>query len=186
MLQRVWTISTVLSFSRIVLLAPFTYFLFADFSNSRLWAAGVAVLGVVTDLLDGFLARKLHQVTDFGKIIDPVADKIVVVVGAVMLVWVGDIPLWYVAAIVGRDVLILLGGMYIKAKKNIISQSNWPGKITVLLIALVLVLSTLRIETLEAFRSAVLWASVLMMAVSLINYVQRMFIGSLVEKKSAA
>ncbi len=185
MLQRIWTISTVLSFSRIVFLAPFAYFLFADIPNNRLWVAGVVVLAALTDVLDGYLARKLHQVTDFGKIIDPVADKISVGVGAVLLVGVGDVPLWYVAAIIGRDVLILLGGLYIKAKKNIISQSNWAGKITVMLITLTLVLSILRIESLEVSRQLVLWASVVMMAASLINYVQLLFIGSSVGKRSS-
>jgi len=182
MLQRIWTISTFLSFSRIILVFPLAYLLVTDAPNDQLWIAVIITLAAATDFLDGYIARKLHQVTDFGKIIDPVADKVSVGVVGVLFVVAGYVPLWYVAVVIGRDLLILAGGLYIKAKKNIITQSNWPGKITASLIALFLLISILQSDALEPLRQVVLWASLVMMAFSLVKYIQRLFIGSSVAK----
>lgn len=178
MLNRIWTISTLLSLSRIVLIAPLAYILFSGLPDSRTWVAVIIIVATLTDFLDGYLARKLHQVSDFGKIIDPLADKICVGAVAVLLVVAGDLPLWYVVVVLVRDVLIFIGGVYIKNKKNIIVQSNWPGKIAVALIALVLLLSSLKAPQVETVWQITLWASVVMMALSFIVYIQRLFIGS--------
>ncbi len=184
MLQRIWTISSFLSISRIILLAPLAYFLFTDVPHRHLWGAIVMLAAGATDFLDGFLARRLHQVTDFGKIIDPVADKITVGVGTAMLVAVGLVPLWYVIVVVSRDLLILLGGVYIKSKKKIITQSNWPGKIAVSLIAFVMLVSVLDMESLATVKEILIWSSIVTMGVSLYLYVQRLFIGNLYAGRS--
>lgn len=186
MLNRIWTISTLLSFSRIVLIAPLAYFLFSDLPDSRTWVVAIIIIATITDFLDGSLARKLHQVSDFGKIIDPLADKICVAAVAALFVIVGDLPLWYVVVVIVRDVLILIGGIYIRNRKNIIVQSNWPGKIAVSLIALVLLLSSLKAPQVETFRQVTIWMSIVMMALSFIIYVQRLFIGSNALKGNSA
>ncbi|MBI3587416.1 MAG: CDP-alcohol phosphatidyltransferase family protein [Ignavibacteriales bacterium] len=178
MLNRIWTISTLLSFSRIVLIAPLAYFLFSHLPNGRTWVVAIIVVATITDFLDGYLARKLHQVSDFGKIVDPLADKICVGAVAVLLVVAGDLPLWYVVVVLVRDALILIGGIYIRNRKNIIVQSNWPGKIAVSLIALVLLLSSLKAPQAESFLQITIWLSVVLMVFSFIIYIQRLFIGS--------
>lgn len=183
MLQRIWTVSTLLSFSRIALLAPIAYFLFSDIPNNRLWVGGVIIVAALTDFFDGYIARRLHQVTDFGKIIDPVADKITIGVAAILLVVAGMVPLWYVVVVIARDILILMGGLYIKSKKNIITQSNWPGKLAVSFIALVLLLSVLGISGLEGFQQVMIWVSIVMMSVSLFIYVRRLFVGNTLARK---
>ena len=183
MLRRIWTISTVLSFSRIALLAPLAYFLFANVPSNRVWAAGVMLLAAATDFLDGYLARRLHQVTDFGKIIDPLADKIAVGAATIMLVMVGALQFWYVALVIVRDVLILLGGLYIRSKKNIITQSNWPGKIAVFFVTLVMLLAILNQPALEGLTQVIIWASVVLMGASFVIYVQRLFVGNSRAKK---
>jgi len=175
--QQRLTLSTAISLSRILLLAPITYLLVVEGPDYRWWAVGLLLLAVATDFLDGYLARRLHQVTDLGKIIDPVADKIGVAVVAVVLIVSGDIPLWYGAAVLGRDALISLGGLYIRLQKRIIPQSNWPGKIAVSLVAVYLILSVAREASLETIRTVLLWASVAVMAVSLFSYGRRLFIG---------
>jgi cardiolipin synthase (CMP-forming) len=186
MLQRIWTISTFISFSRIFLLAPLAYVLFSDIPNSREWGAVILILGGVTDFLDGYLARRLHQVTDFGKIIDPIADKCAAGGVSIMLVLLGSLPLWFLVVIVARDLLILAGGIYIKSKKNIITQSNWPGKVAVTSIAIALLLSDLQIPSLEGFRQVAIWTSVFLMALSFALYVQRLFVGTLFAKKGSS
>ncbi len=185
MLDRIWTISNILSFSRVLLLAPISYFLLVDVPNNRAWAAFFMILAAATDFLDGYLARVLHQVTDLGKIIDPVADKITVGVIAVLLVMTGLVPLWFVVCVVARDILILSGSFYIRTKKGIITQSNWPGKITFSCIAFVTLFSVLEGRVMEWLADAFLWTSVVLMVLSLILYAQRLFIGKGVLRKES-
>ena len=173
----VWTFSNILSLSRVLLVAPMGYCIATDFPDHRLWAGGLMVLAITTDFLDGYIARRLHEVSELGKIVDPIADKIGVGVVGILLLWSGDLPWWFIGSVLLRDVLILAGGVYIKKRKNIIAQSNWPGKITVSVIALYFFLSTLRIDPLESFRELTLWASVVLMIFSLGSYTRRLFIG---------
>jgi cardiolipin synthase len=176
-MQRLLTVSNFLSFSRILLVFPMGYCLISDFPHNRLWTVVLILIAVATDFMDGFFARKLHQVTDFGKIIDPLADKICIGVYALLMVWTGNIPVWFVAIVLLRDLLIFSGGVYIRIKKKIVPQSNWPGKISVSLIALVLFLATIQVETLKDFDTVVLWITVIVMVWSLSNYARRLFIG---------
>jgi cardiolipin synthase (CMP-forming) len=178
MLQRIWTIPTVLSISRVILLAPLAYVLFSDLPNRGMWGAFIIVLAGITDFLDGFIARKLHQVTDFGKIADPLADKICAGGCSLLLYVTGALSLWYLIVVIARDLLILFGSIYIKSKKNIITQSNWPGKIAVFFIAIVMLLSILGDPSLESLRQVMIVISVLLMALSLFMYVQRLFVGN--------
>ena len=185
MLQRIWTISNLLSFSRVFLLAPLAYVLYSDFPNRQAWMAAIIVLAGLTDFLDGYIARRLHQVTDFGKIIDPLADKITAGGAAILFVIAGLLPLWYLIVVVLRDLLLLLGGVYIKARKNIVTQSNWPGKVAVFFIAVVMLLSAVHAPSLEGLREFMIWLSVLLMGVSFAIYVRRLFVGRLLGKRSS-
>ena len=180
-MHRYLTISNVLSASRIVLVIPMGYCLVSDFPYHRLWTAGIIIVAVGTDFLDGFLARQLHQVTDLGKIIDPLADKIGIGIYAVLMAWTNNVPLWFVLLVLFRDLLIFSGGMYIRLKKKIIPQSNWPGKIAVSLVALVFFGATIQPNSTSTVFLTVLWASVGMMLWSIISYAQRLFIGRNIE-----
>jgi cardiolipin synthase len=180
-MHRYLTISNLLSASRIFLVIPMGYCLVSDFPNHRLWTVGIIVIAVATDFLDGFIARKLHQVTDLGKVLDPLADKIGIGIYAVLIAWTGDAPVWFVVFVLLRDLLIFSGGIYIQRVKKIIPQSNWPGKIAVSLVALVLFLSTIQLDALRHVFTYTLWASVIMMLWSMVSYAQRLFIGRKIE-----
>ncbi len=176
-MHRYFTISNFLSASRILLVFPMGYCLVAEFPDHRLWTAGIILVAVATDFLDGYLARKLHQVTDVGKIIDPLADKIGIGIYAILMAWTGNVPLWYVATVLFRDLLIFCGGVYIQRKKKIVPQSNWPGKIAVSLVALTLFLATIQPNIHSAVFLSVFWSSLGMMLVSMLSYAQRLLIG---------
>jgi CDP-diacylglycerol--glycerol-3-phosphate 3-phosphatidyltransferase len=180
-MHRYLTISNLLSASRIFLVIPMGYCLVLDFPYHRLWTVGIILIAVATDFLDGFLARKLHQVTDLGKILDPLADKIGIGIYAILMAWTGDVPVWFVVFVLLRDILIFSGGLYIHRKKKIVPQSNWPGKIAVALVALVFFLATIQEDALGRLFTYTLWASMVMMLWSLINYAQRLFIGRNIE-----
>ena len=180
-MHRYFTISNLLSASRIFLVIPMGYCLVSDFPYHRVWTAGIIAIAVATDFLDGFLARKLHQVTDLGKILDPLADKIGVGIYAILLALTGDVPVWFVVFVLLRDLFIFGGGVYIQRVKKIIPQSNWPGKIAVTLVGLVLFLSTIQVRAIYYLSAYAIWASVVMMLWSIVSYAQRLFIGRNIE-----
>ena len=106
-----WTLPNLLSLFRI-LLVPFLAYLmsFTDPVSCAL-AALVFIIASVTDMLDGYLARRNKSVSDFGKILDPMADKLLVVTALIMLVAIdrpGDayVPVWLVVIIVAREVAV--------------------------------------------------------------------------------
>ncbi|OGU26319.1 MAG: hypothetical protein A2X66_02300 [Ignavibacteria bacterium GWA2_54_16] len=181
--DRIWTISNSISITRVLFLIPLAYCLFGEFDHHRLWAAGVIAVAVLSDFLDGYLARRLHQVSEMGKVVDPLADKIAVGALGLFLMVLGDIPVWYVIVVLLRDGLILAGGIYIRKKKNIVTQSNWPGKFAVSAVALYLFFSTLSIDSLESVRTYSLWLSIALMLFSMIVYAQRLFIGRTVTEE---
>ena len=86
---------------------PVVILLFAwDFPGHDYWATAVFAIAMGTDWLDGFWARRTEQSSDLGRLLDPLADKILVVAGLIMLVGRGVFPAWIVAAIVARELLV--------------------------------------------------------------------------------
>jgi len=76
-----------------------------------LWALAVFSLAGVSDALDGYVARRFHQATAVGALLDPVADKLLILASVLTLSWLGWIPWWLTAAIIARDVLITSGAL---------------------------------------------------------------------------
>lgn len=99
----------------------------------------IGALAIVSDYLDGYFARSRNDITELGKILDPLADKIFFGTAAIIMIIQGLIPLYLAFVIVARDILIFLGGMYIKYKKGIVVASNMTGKIAVNIAAVVLI-----------------------------------------------
>jgi cardiolipin synthase len=103
-LDRIWTIPNLLSVGRLGLLAVFLLLLFHD--HERVAAAAVLAVTGATDFLDGFVARRLHQVTTLGKVLDPTADRIVLGVGVIAIAFYGAVPGWLAGVVIGREVLV--------------------------------------------------------------------------------
>jgi CDP-diacylglycerol--glycerol-3-phosphate 3-phosphatidyltransferase len=176
--NRFFTISNLLSISRAVLAIPFALVMLSDSPNATQWGIAILAIAALTDKFDGVLARKYDEVTEWGKILDPVADKIGIAVVALVLVQLHLLPLWFVVAMVARDVLILAGGLYVKKKKGVVLQSNQLGKWTIGLLALTMFFAMVRWSVAaETF----LWGSAAMLAISLALYLQR-FIQTLAPK----
>jgi CDP-diacylglycerol--glycerol-3-phosphate 3-phosphatidyltransferase len=130
-----WTLSNLLSLLRAVLVIPVTYALWYNNSSAVLI---ICIAAVVTDVLDGYFARKFKQETESGRILDPLADKVFVGAMVVVLALLGKVPMWFLASVITRDVLIFTGGMYIKKRNGNVLPSNYPGKIAVVCISLTL------------------------------------------------
>jgi CDP-diacylglycerol--glycerol-3-phosphate 3-phosphatidyltransferase len=98
------------------------------------------VLAALTDKLDGVLARKLHQTSDWGKILDPLADKIAIATVVLVLLVLNLLPMWFVWLSLGRDAAILAGGIYLRTRRGLLLPSNELGKWTVGIVSLYLFL----------------------------------------------
>jgi len=136
-------ISNSLSILRIILAFPVAFFIYTDKMTIGII---IGIIAGITDFLDGFLARKLNQITELGKIIDPIADKIFVGLLAFVMIFVDLLPLWFFLAVIIRDLLILAGGLYLTKKYKIVLQSNFEGKATFFLILLTILGVLLKIE----------------------------------------
>jgi CDP-diacylglycerol--glycerol-3-phosphate 3-phosphatidyltransferase len=111
------------------LAVPVVVVLFAwDFTNHEYVATGVFVVAMATDQVDGWLARRWNQTSAFGSLLDPIADKVLVLAALVMLVAEGVAPAWMVAAIVAREFLV--SGLRLAAiEKGVVIGARDLGKV---------------------------------------------------------
>ena len=125
--RRVLTVPNVISFSRIALI-PVFFLLIVDPDTTT---AGVILFAVViaTDWVDGTIARRTGQVTELGKVLDPVADRLAIAAGIIALVIRGVFPLWAAVAILARDLAVLLAGSYVLSRTHIRLDVRWIGKV---------------------------------------------------------
>lgn len=134
---RVFTVSNLLTFSRIVLTPFFAYYI--ALSRQQPQALKTALLlgavMVATDFLDGFLARLLGQETPLGQYLDPIADKISSLVTLFFLYWYKGYPLWLLILILLREAAGTFGGIWILVKRKILAKPNYWGKAGVFFIA---------------------------------------------------
>ena len=130
--DRIMTLANSISISRIVLTFPLVYILniFSVKTQEMAYAVwGIILLIVFTDFLDGYVARKTDQITNFGKIIDPVADKICLVVVLTFLIFEYKLPfLIFFLLLSIRDVYLIIIGVYLINVQEEVFQSNWTGK----------------------------------------------------------
>ena len=102
--DRILTVPNVITVVRLAMLPVFLWLLFAQ--EDRAKAAGLlAVLGI-TDFLDGYVARRFNQVSDIGKILDPVADRLLFFVGVGAILVDGSVPAWFAVAVLAREALV--------------------------------------------------------------------------------
>lgn len=165
----VWTLSNGLSLLRLFLAIP-VVLLAADAGANRWWIVAVCFAAYVTDLTDGYVARHFGKESDFGRIIDPVADKVYVAAFAISLAWQGLLPVWFLLFVAGRDALILAAGLYLKRKKGVLAQSNMTGKVAVVTVGVVLLLSLFRGDTGDGVFAAALVVSAVALSASLWKY----------------
>lgn len=119
-------IPNALTFLRFVLIAPFAAALLA--SEYRM-ALGIFFIAAASDAFDGFLARRFNWKSRLGAIADPLADKALLITAYLMLTWTGVLPLWLFALVLGRDILIVIGGLaYHYGVGRFDMEPSLPGK----------------------------------------------------------
>ncbi|MEX0719808.1 MAG: CDP-alcohol phosphatidyltransferase family protein [Balneolaceae bacterium] len=133
---RMLTWSNMISFSRIFIAFPVVYIHYHNNLQINTTILVLVAYGIISDYLDGLVARKTNTISELGKMVDPIADKLCAVVLFTYTVWIGWIPLWFLIFAVIRDTLIMLGSYYIKKKYNKVAMSITTGKISVNVLAI--------------------------------------------------
>lgn len=123
-----WNLPNVLTMIRIFLIPVFVLFYFLPVDGWNIWAAVIFVAAAVTDWADGYLARRNNQVTTFGKLWDPTADKLLVAAALLMLMDWGKIGMVVTLILIGRELLI--GAVrQVAASKGVIMAADKSGKL---------------------------------------------------------
>ncbi len=159
-----------------VIAVPF--FILAFMTNHFFIAFVIFILASLTDMLDGKIARKYNLVTNFGKIMDPLADKILVYSAFCLLITTGAVPAWMLIIILAREFTIS-GMRMVAAAEGIVIAAGLTGKIKTVLqmiaVPLLLLVETISNEKLlghfELLANIFLWASLIMTVWSGIEYV---------------
>ena len=121
-----WTIPNLLSVLRILVIGPFAYFFLND---QLLWAVAMLAFSGLSDLFDGLIARKFNQVTELGKMLDPVADKLTQATIAVCLAVKHPILIPILLVFVFKELGMLVGGCILLKKKKRPCAAKWYGKV---------------------------------------------------------
>lgn len=117
-----------LTILRVIMIPFFVFFMLADMGNAGKYTALVLFIAAsLTDTLDGYLARKYNQVTNFGKFMDPLADKLLVCSALICLMDVGKLPSWAVIVIISRE-FIISGFRLVASDNGIVIAASWWGK----------------------------------------------------------
>ena len=117
-----------LTMLRVVMIPAFVIVLYADFEGCRYVALALFAIASFTDFLDGYIARSRNLVTDFGKFMDPLADKVLVMTAMLMFVSWGQMPAWVLAVVLARE-LAVSGLRMIAATEGKVIAAAWSGKV---------------------------------------------------------
>ena len=172
-----WNIPNVLSLVRLALLPVFAvlYLNCQEKPELLYWALGVLLLSGLTDMLDGIIARRFNQITEVGKLLDPLADKLtqVVVLACLAIRNNALIPLTIICLI--KEVLQLIGGWLLLSRKDIIRGSKWFGKVSTFTFYGVMLLIVLWEEMPRGMFVALVGLVALTMLFSFFNYLRLYF-----------
>lgn len=136
MLKHIPNILTIIRF----LLIPFI--LFYIFTGNYILAFIVFTLSGITDIADGFLARKYNLISNFGKLMDPLADKLTQIATLTSLVVVHIIPLWILVIVISKEFIMICGASFLYGK-DVVVYSKWYGKLSTVLLYIAIVFSLL-------------------------------------------
>ena len=174
----VWTVPNVLTMLRLVMIPVFVVLFIKahpvpDWHEAiNVWlkaSLAVFVLASLTDMLDGFLARKLNQITDFGKLFDPLADKLMVLTAMVCQAVVGVFPWIAIAIVAAKELYMVLGGIFMLSR-DVVVYSNLAGKAAQVSFIIALILSFFHDSLDPQWDVIVLWITVGLALLAMIVY----------------
>ncbi len=170
-----------LTIFRVILILPFAFLLLAGEAgwlgeNRMVWnwvALGIFIVASLTDLIDGKIARKYNLVTNFGKFMDPLADKLLVCAALIALVELDRIPAWAVIVIISRE-FIISGFRLIAADNRVVIAASYWGKFktTFQMVMVCLMIADLGriLPWMQIVTDAVMWIALALTVISLVDY----------------
>lgn len=124
----------ILSIFRICLVPLFALTYFSGIRNAGVWAFVIYVIASLTDMLDGYIARRFNLITDLGKVLDPLGDKLLTFCAVACLSISGILPGWILIIFICKELMMGLGGILVhKIAKSAIPPSNYWGKTATML-----------------------------------------------------
>ena len=157
-----------LTLLRVILIPVFLVVLYLDFPFHMLIALMIFILASVTDFLDGYIARHYNQVTDFGKFMDPLADKLLVSSALICMIEMGMLPAWIVIIIISRE-FIITGFRLIAAEGGLVIAASWWGKIKTVTQMIMIILLLLGVQGIIA--TILIFLATLFTVISGVDYI---------------
>lgn len=169
--DKIVTASNVISILRAFMVVPILYFLSEGQGNVALIFIAIAI---ASDALDGWLARISNEITDIGKVLDPVADKVVIFGVMLFLLFKEQMPRFYFLILVGRDLILALIGIYLLNNRKVTHQANRLGKIAVVFTAAT-ILAFIYPQVVGGWVRPLMWTSIGLLTFSWLHYIYRFF-----------
>jgi len=156
---------------RMIMIPFFVACLLVPFgSGMNKWVAlGLFVIASLTDWLDGYLARREHLVTNFGKFMDPLADKLLVCSAMIGMVELGRLPGWIVIIIIGRE-FIISGFRLVASDNGIVIAASWWGKIKTATQMVMIIVLIADLGIFSVIEQILIYASLILTIISLVDY----------------
>lgn len=160
-----------LTILRVIMIPFFVFFMLTDFAGaaSKWIALAIFIVASLTDMLDGKIARKYNLVTNFGKFMDPLADKLLVCAAMICLVEMGKLASWMVIIIISRE-FIISGFRLIAADNGVVIAASYWGKFKTVFQMVMICLLIADIEAIAIVTTVVTWIALILTVVSLIDY----------------
>ena len=158
---------------RMILIVPFVMIMqITPDGNGRFAALAIFIIASMTDFLDGYIARKNHLVTNFGKFMDPLADKLLVSAAMICLVSMDRLPAWMVIIIISREFAIS-GFRLIAADNGIVIAASWWGKFKTVsqMIMIILMIMDIQNTVFQTLITVFIVIAVALTVISLIDYI---------------
>ena len=165
-----------LTLFRVILIPFFVFFLLAPYFEGycNYIAVAIFIVASITDFLDGKIARKYHLVTNFGKFMDPLADKLLVSSALICLVALNKIPAWIVIVIIARE-FIISGFRLVAADNGVVIAASYWGKFKTAFQMVTVIVLILNIpgEVFAVIGTVLIYISLVLTVISLIDYIAK-------------
>ncbi len=166
---------------RVILIVPFVVALLGGNAGwfgdnplpSEITALAIFIIASLTDLIDGKIARKYNLITNFGKFMDPLADKLLVSAAMIALVAMGRIPAWVVIIIISRE-FIISGFRLVAADNRVVIAANYWGKFKttfqMIMVCLMIVDLSRFLPWMGLLTDVIMWIALVLTVISLVDY----------------
>lgn len=160
-----------LTILRVLMIPFFLVFMLADFPGnwSKYVALAIFVAASLTDTLDGYIARKYNLITNFGKFMDPLADKLLVCSALICFVQIGKLPAWIVVIIISRE-FIISGFRLIASDNGVVIAASYWGKFKTVSQMIMIILLIIDLGVFKTLETVFIYLALALTVISLIDY----------------